>query len=393
MPESKSSSRLTRGTHKPRYLYRQLADLIRQDIQSGALEPGDMLPSMDALAEMYDINKATVRQAILDLTAAGLVYAVPAKGTFVSEPRGAEPAGPARSLTVGWVSAVADGGNTGRYHTELIDAVRTAVQEAGGHLILLTAGGHTPDAFCRMVGDARLDGAVIVGPAREDPLRQILGSGLPAVVLDDPYRGIKTDSILVDNEGGGYLAVEHLLGLGHRRLAFISGPTEWDVCRKRLTGAQAAMREAGLDSASARVIESDFSPQGGYAAGLKMLKGKSMPTAAFCFNDEMAAGVLRALYEHSKLRVPADLSVVGFDDVFWTEFTHPPLTTVHVEKELMGRAAVERLQRLIQLEKDRLGKEALARMRKIVTTREHFPTATVTPTTLVIRKSTGPAIR
>ncbi|MBN1268774.1 MAG: hypothetical protein JXB04_04240, partial [Kiritimatiellae bacterium] len=67
--------------------------------------------------------------------------------------------------------------------------------------------------------------------------------------------------------------------------------------------------------------------------------------------------------------------------------------TVHVEKELMGRAAVERLQKLIQAEKDRMGKEALARMRKIVTAREHFPTATVTPTTLVIRKSTGPAIR
>jgi DNA-binding LacI/PurR family transcriptional regulator len=107
---------------------------------------------------------------------------------------------------------------------------------------------------------------------------------------------------------------------------------------------------------------------------MKLLRKKTVPTAVFCFNDELCAGVLQALYAHSELRVPADISLVGFDDVFWTELTHPPLTTVHIEKVRMAREAVERLTRAIE-------KQDLA------------STATIVPTRLVVRESTAKPIQ
>jgi DNA-binding LacI/PurR family transcriptional regulator len=367
--QSQNEPQLNRGSGKSSFLYRQLADLLRHEIETGALKPGDMLPSMDDLAEKYKINKATVRQSIADLMSSGMVFSVPAKGTFVSDPS-QHRAAATRRLSVAWISTVNDSGNTGRYHTEIMDAVREHVQAMGGHLLVFSAAKMTTSNFYNAIGEANLDGAVVVGPPKEDPMKRIILSDLPVVMIDDRLRSRRIDSIMVDNEGGGYLAVEHLASLGHRRIGLVISPRGWQVTEDRLNGALGALKDAGLSMNDTTIIESDFTPEGGRQAGRKIAAMNPRPTGVFFFNDEMAAGALQAIYEVSSLRVPQDLSVVGFDDISWAQLAHPQLTTVHVEKDIMGREAVQRLYQSIE-------------------DHGHLPTTTIIPTRLVIRKSTG----
>jgi len=361
-------SALKKGCGTRKYLYRQLSALLREKIRRGEWKPGEMLPSMDDLAGEHGINKATVIQAIADLAAQGLVYSVPARGSFVADPEAGRNGRAADALSIGWISTVTDHGNTGRYHTEMMDAVRAEVQAIGGNLLVFKSEGIPPKVFCTMIGKARLDGAIIIGPAEGEPIRLALGGKLPAVLIDDTVRGQRIDAILIDNEGGGFQAVEHLIRLGHRQLAFVTGPLAWKVSRDRLAGAQAALDAAGLPALAGAVVQSDFSPGGGHEAMLRILKMKPRPTGVFFFNDEMASGAIQALHEIGGLRVPEDFSCVGFDDTSWASLMCPPLTTIRVEKDLMGREAVRRLKKRIE-------------------DPNPIPTITTVPTRLMIRKS------
>lgn len=373
--KSGASQPLVRGRNKQRLLYRQLADVLRRDIGSGKLGPGAMLPSMDDLAAQYRLNKATVRQAIAELTAAGLVYSVPARGTFVTEKNGSRTNGhSSRSLSIGWVLSISDGGKTGRYHTEIMDSVQNALREIHGHLLIINAIGMNTAALCRVIGEAQLDGIILIGGFDKETIRHLAGNGLPAVLIDDTCRGARIDSILVDNRGGGYQAVEYLLALGHRHIALVTGPADLQITNDRLTGALEAATAAGLAQSAIQIIHGDFQPRSGRLAAAKIIAMRQRPTAVFFFNDEMASGALQTFHESSDIKVPHDISIVGFDDILWASLTQPPLTTIRVEKELMGKEAVERL-------------------KKRMTTQNHIPETTIIPTQLVVRKTTTAPIQ
>ena len=373
--KSSASQPLIRGRNKQLLLYRQLADVLRRDIGNGKLGPGAMLPSMDDLAAQYRLNKATVRQAITELAAAGLVFSIPAKGTFVTEKDSGRKNGVAsRSLSIGWVLSVSDEGNTGRYHTEIMDAVQSALREIRGHLLIINAIHMSTTALCRVIGEAQLDGIILVGGFDKETIRHLAGNGLPAVLIDDTCRGVRVDSILVDNRGGGYQAVEHLLSLGHRHIALVTGPADLQITNDRLAGALEAAAEAGIAQSAIQVIHGDFSPRSGRLAAAKIIAMRQRPSAVFFFNDEMASGALQTFHESSDIKVPQDISMVGFDDVLWASLTQPPLTTIRVEKELMGKEAVERLKRRM-------------------TTQDHIPETTIIPTQLIVRKTTAAPIQ
>ncbi|NCC51785.1 MAG: GntR family transcriptional regulator [Spartobacteria bacterium] len=358
---------LKRGSGKGRYLYHQLADLIRRDIEAGVLGPREKLPSMDMLAREYDLNKATVRQAVAQLTEEGLVESVPARGTFVRDVADMEPR--RGTLVVGWLSSIEDQGASGAYHVEMMNAARDKAQECGGHLVVMSTVGVEPGTFIRSVEQAGLDGAILLGPADQPPLSHFLDGALPVVLIDSKPVGQPVNCILSDNEGGGFLAVRHLLELGHRSLAFVSGPKQWRVSRERLAGAQAAVEQAGL-AVRVDVLEGDFSPKSGAEAMRSLLDRKKPPTGLFFFNDDMAMSALQVVHERGALAVPRDVSLVGFDNVQWSAMTHPALTTVHVEKALMGRKAIERLHDIL------------------VHPKQTAMTITL-PTRLVTRRSTG----
>jgi LacI family transcriptional regulator, xylobiose transport system transcriptional regulator len=165
---------------------------------------------------------------------------------------------------------------------------------------------------------------------------QLATRGIPLVVLDPTGEPLhETPSVGATNWSGGLAATRHLLDLGHRRIAMISGPTEWPCCRARLDGYHAAMDAAG---AQTLVRVSTLYVEGGLRDARELLRLPDPPTAIFAANDLQALGVYEAARE-AGVRIPEDLSVVGFDDLSFTQWSGPPMTTVHQPLVQMGAAA------------------------------------------------------
>jgi LacI family transcriptional regulator len=193
------------------------------------------------------------------------------------------------------------------------------------------------------------DGALLILPEESsEALRRLARTGYPFVVID-PLEPLDegVPSVSATNALGGRAATEHLLALGHRRIGAITGVPEWLASVERLNGYRAALASAGVVSDSALVVESDWAVEGGEAAAALLLDLPHPPTAVFAFNDNMAIGALRVARARG-LRVPADFSVVGFDDSEQATTATPGLTTVRQPVAAMGRIAASLLLRLLE---------------------------------------------
>ncbi len=155
------------------------------------------------------------------------------------------------------------------------------------------------------------------------------------VVCMSPH-GLESDAVLPDQQGGGRLVAEHLVGLGHERIGVVGGPGNLLVNRERLQGFRERLRAAGLGLPASRIVKSDFTRDGGRTAALELVGRCPDLTAVFAVNDAMALGVLVALRDDLGRSVPGDVSVVGFDDIALTRDVRPALTTVHLPLEEIG---------------------------------------------------------
>ena len=353
------------------HLYRQLALRLGRNIREGKLKPGQRLPSMDDLAESCGVTKITVRRALLELKSEGLIYTKPAQGTYVTDTL---PATRQRSrnkvLTVGLVSRVLTG-EPGPYHAEILASLRTEMSKQKGNLVVLPTPQDDGPDISEQMGHANLDAVIFLGPFESDALRRIVRNGPPSVLVDFQLRGLHVDAISVDNVGGAEKAIDHLVSLGHRDIALVLGEEDAVATRERLAGALNALERAGIPASAVRTLKGDFLLESGYEAMASLLKSGSLPTAVFCMNDEMAVGAIQALHRLSSFEAPRDISVIGFDDIIWGTATHPRLSTVRVDKNLMGRLAMERV--LSSLEH-----------------KSHTVTSTVIDTELLQRESSGP---
>ncbi len=204
----------------------------------------------------------------------------------------------------------------------------------------------SPDREASILGDlyGRVDG-VILAPADESEAneRRLVDTGIPIVMLD---REVGSDggfdSVLVDSEGGARQAADYLLGLGHQRIGVISGPLETTPGRSRHAGFLGGMESAGIEPDPALVQLGDFREDGGYQATLRLLALESAPTGLFVANNLMTVGALRALHD-MRVRVPHEVSIVGFDDLQLAELLSPPLTVIDRPMEAQGALAMRLL--------------------------------------------------
>ncbi|HLK17213.1 MAG TPA: substrate-binding domain-containing protein, partial [Fimbriimonadaceae bacterium] len=199
----------------------------------------------------------------------------------------------------------------------------------------------SPAAFVNAMLDGRADGLIFLAPIVDSPALEQLSTKIPIAIasgLEVP--GIP--SFTCDNRHGVHQAIAYLVSLGHTKIGNLHGKLHLVDGIERLEAFRSAMAEFGCEVREEWIIGGEFHPVGGYEAGKKMLALPTRPTAIFCANDEMAAGLLQAAYAVG-LSVPEDLSIVGFDDVPTAALLHPSLTTLRQPFEELGAAALKAL--------------------------------------------------
>lgn len=256
---------------------------------------------------------------------------------------------------------------------ELIRGVENLAKAHQASVVLTESGTrHAPSAdWIEGVLQRRPIGVVLVFSSLPDEVKQQLGSrSIPFVIIDpagDPEPDVP--SVGSANWAGGVAATRHLIDLQHRRIGIITGPEDILCSLARLDGYRSALGMAGIPVDAALIRFGDFHVEGGYAHALELLALPDRPTAIFIGSDLQALGVLEAARVRG-LRVPEDLSVVGYDDVMVARWSSPALTTVHQPLRAMGEEAVQMLLHL------RAGEPVVTRLELA--------------TSLVVRNSTAP---
>jgi LacI family transcriptional regulator len=257
------------------------------------------------------------------------------------------------------------------YFAGIIQGLADEARRWDCHLLFGYGLGDSTDSleYPKMIRDMMTRWIVLVGKVSPRFVRQLRANGFSLVLVDmrPPIRDV--DAVVCDDAAGAYDATRHLVTLGHERIGLIRGPARHPFFESLAGGYRRALAEAGITAADDLVAEAALRPQGGYDAMEALLKLPQRPTAVFT-NDDMAIGALRVIHERG-LRVPADMALVGYDDIEYAAHTTPPLTTVVVPKEDMGRRAV---------------RQAIAQMEQ---GEQHVYSTTVVAHSLVIRSSCG----
>ncbi|MFG2825280.1 LacI family DNA-binding transcriptional regulator [Kitasatospora sp. NPDC048365] len=236
------------------------------------------------------------------------------------------------------------------YFGVILSAVAEAL-DAHGRQLVLNAGEAARDArvLAELPGRRDIAGALLILPVEEsEELAELRRRDVPFVVID-PRTPVPRDIAAVSaaHFAGARNVAAHLVGLGHRRIGLINGPSEWLASSSRLAGHTSALAEVGVLVDPALVTSIEPTSDWGYTAARRLLDLPERPTALAAFNDKAAVGALRAAHERG-LRVPEDLSVTGFDDLYLSRSSVPMLTTVRQPLEELGGMAVSLLLRLME---------------------------------------------
>lgn len=243
----------------------------------------------------------------------------------------------ARTMAIGMI--VPDLANV-NYATIAVGVEDRAAQ--AGYSLLVASGSASER---RLDLHGRIDGLLVGMATTETPRLGDFGAGIPAILVNrrEPC-GIS--SVTVDDEAGAALATEHLVAIGHRRIGHVAGPQNADTGRRRRRGYEAALRNAGIAPDPGLIVEAAFDEAGGHVAAARLLSLSPRPTALFAANVRAALGAMAAA-RRLGLRVPADVSVVGFHDAPFASYLDPALTTVRMPLAEMGRQAADHLLALI----------------------------------------------
>jgi DNA-binding LacI/PurR family transcriptional regulator len=249
-----------------------------------------------------------------------------------------------RALAVGLVLArpPAQIGND-PYFGQLLAGMEEVLAEQGYALVMSVVGDAEAEitTYERLVSDQRIDGVVLTDPRADDPRYPLLAElDIPAVVVGDPVWSCPYPSIAADERPVVLEAVRHLIDLGHRRIGHVSGPLNVAHAYVREQAWREAMSDAGLECCDS--IDGGFSADGGTKATLRLLDAVNPPTAIVYASDLMAIAGIGVARERG-LRVPGDLSVIGYDDISLAQHIDPPLTTVRQDPVAAGRIAAARL--------------------------------------------------
>lgn len=273
-----------------------------------------------------------------------------------------------RTRTIGLVvTTVAD-----PFASEVVCGIEQTANDYG-YSVILADSNADPERERKVVqslAERRIDGIIVtssrVGALYVPLLSQMM---VPIVLVNDQYPGDFVHSVMIRNQEGLRAVTEHMIALGHKRIAFIGDRFGYQSDTERLAGYRAALSAAGIPAPAELVVHGDGGAETAMQAMEQLLAIAKPPTAVCCYNDMTALGAMRCLRGRG-VRVPAEISIAGFDDLFFAAYTEPPLTTIRQPMRRMGHMAMESLLKLME------GKESVAQI--------HIEAE------LVVRQSTAP---
>jgi DNA-binding LacI/PurR family transcriptional regulator len=232
------------------------------------------------------------------------------------------------------------------YFGAIADFVVEAVERHGRLVLLCSHRSQSvrQSSYIDLLASGAIDGMLYLGSFRSNErLAAAITDGLPVVVVDEPIAGLPpVSSVVMDDYAGGYQATSYLVALGHRRIAFVSGPAELGSVQERYRGYCDALRVGCIDAEGQVNLAGQFTEQFGMSALPHLLAAAQPPTAAFVASDYIALGVLSAAEMHG-IKVPDDLSIVGFDDIRFSQYVRPRLTTIRSPVDRLAQQGVELL--------------------------------------------------
>ncbi len=306
-------------------------------------------PSIKDIARLAHVSHPTVSRALQNSSLVNAETA--ARIRKIAEDQGYRASAVARGLvtrrtrTIGLVVTLLD--------DPFSSAVACGVEETAaehGYAVFLANSHADPERERRVVeelAERRVDG-IIVTSSRVGALylRLLKELDVPIVLVNDQYPGEFVHTVTIANQEGMRAATEHLIGLGHRRIAYLGDRNGYQADAARRAGYKAALVRAGIGFAPELATVGDGGPEAAMEAVHELLRLNTPPTAVCCYNDMTALGAMRAIRARG-LRVPQDVSVTGFDDLFFAAYLAPALTTVRQPMRQMGQMAMENLFKLM----------------------------------------------
>jgi LacI family purine nucleotide synthesis repressor len=247
--------------------------------------------------------------------------------------------------------------STNPFFSEVIDGVESYCYRQGYTLVLCNTGGiyEKQRDYIRMLAEKRVDGILVMCSDLTEELLGMLDSysEIPKVIMDWGPESSQADKIIDNSEEGGYLATKYLIQHGHKAIGCLSGHFNKAACKERISGFRRAMSEANLDVKEDWILEGNFECDTAVIAADTILAMDDKPSAIFCFNDTMALGLMSRLQQRG-IKIPDEMSVIGYDNIEISEYFSPPLTTIHQPKRRVGKNAFEiLLQRIKNKEHER----------------------------------------
>jgi DNA-binding LacI/PurR family transcriptional regulator len=315
--------------------------------------------SIKDIARLARVSHPTVSRALQNSPLVNPATA--AKIRKIAEAAGYRPSAVARGLvtrrtrTVGLVvTTVAD-----PFAGEVACGIEEAAHDHGYAVFLADSNcdAERERKVVQELAERRVDGIIVTSSrVGSDYLPMLAQLNVPMVLVNDQYPGEFVHSVMIANEDGSRAVTEHLIELGHRRIAYVGDRSGYQTETERFKGHKQALASAGIEFASELAVLGDGRPEGALAAVDGLLKLANPPTAVCCYNDMTALGAMRAIRARG-LRVPEDVSVTGFDDLFFAEYLEPALTTVRQPMRRMGEMAMENLLKLM------VGEESVAQVK------------------------------
>ena len=327
--------------------------------QGGAGKRTPRQPSIKDIARLARVSHPTVSRALQNSPLVNPATA--AKIRKIAEAAGYRPSAVARGLvtrrtrTVGLVvTTVAD-----PFASEVACGIEQAANDHGYAVFLANSNANAEHErkVVQALAERRVDGIIVTSSrVGSDYLPLLAELNVPIVLVNDQYPGEFVHSVMIANEEGSRAATEHLIEMGHRRIAYVGDRSGYQTETERLEGYKRALAGARIEFDAELAVHGDGRPEAAVDAVNGLLILADPPTAICCYNDMTALGAMRAIRARG-LRVPDDVSVTGFDDLFFAEYLEPLLTTVRQPMRRMGEMAMENLLKLMS------GEESVAQVK------------------------------